>query len=75
VSIVAPAGTPKAIVDTLNGIMNRTLATPEMQQRFEKNGLEIATTTPQEFHEMLKADLKMWSKLIRDAKISVDVLP
>jgi tripartite-type tricarboxylate transporter receptor subunit TctC len=73
--IVAPAGTPKAIVERLNGIMNKALATPEMQQRFEKNGLEVATTTPQEFHDMLKADLKMWSKLIKDAKISVDVLP
>jgi tripartite-type tricarboxylate transporter receptor subunit TctC len=73
--IAAPAATPKHIVDTLNGIMNKALSTPELQQRFEKNGLEVATTTPQEFHDMLKADLKMWTKLIRDAKISVDVLP
>ena len=73
--IAAPAGTPRAIVERLNGIMNKALATPDMQQRFEKNGLEVATTTPQEFHDMLKAELKMWSKLIKDAKISVDVLP
>jgi tripartite-type tricarboxylate transporter receptor subunit TctC len=73
--IVAPAGTPKAIVDRLNAIMNKALATPEIQQRFDKNGLEVATTTPQQFHDMLKADLKMWAKLISDAKISVDVLP
>lgn len=73
--IVAPASTPKAIVDTLNAIMNKALATPEMNQRFEKNGLEVATTTPQGFHDMLKSDLQMWRKLIKDAKISVDVLP
>jgi tripartite-type tricarboxylate transporter receptor subunit TctC len=73
--IVAPAGTPQPIVERLNGIMNKALATPEMFQRFETNGLEVATTTPQGFHDMIRADLQMWRKLIKDAKISVDVLP
>lgn len=73
--IVAPAGTPKAIVDNLNAIMNKALATPEVLQRFEKNGLEVATTTPQGLHDMIVTDLQMWKKLIKDAKISVDVLP
>ena len=73
--IVAPAGTPPAIVTRLNGIMNKALATPEVWQRFEKNGLEVATSTPQGFREMIVSDLQMWKKLIRDAKISVDVLP
>jgi tripartite-type tricarboxylate transporter receptor subunit TctC len=73
--IVAPAGTPGPIVDRLNGIMNKALTAPEMMQRFERNGLEIATTTPQGYHDMIRSDLQMWIKLIRDAKISVDVLP
>jgi len=73
--IVAPAGTPKSIVERLNGIMNKALVTPEIFQRFERNGLEVATTTPQGFHDMIRADLQMWRKLIKDAKISVDVLP
>jgi len=73
--IVAPARTAKPIVERLNGIMNAALATPEMFQRFERSGLEIATTTPQGFHDMIRAELKMWTKLIKDAKISVDVLP
>ena len=73
--IVAPARTPKAIVDRLNAIMNKGLATPEVSQRFEKNGLEIATTTPQGYYDLIVSDLNMWKKLIKDAKISVDVLP
>ncbi len=73
--IVAPAGTPKAIVVRLNAIMNKGLAEPEELQRFEKNGLEVATTTPQGYHDLIASDLKMWQKLIKDAKISVDVLP
>ena len=73
--IAAPAGTSKAIVERLNGIMNKALASPDTVQRFENNGLEVATTTPQGFHDMIRADLAMWKKLIKDAKISVDVLP
>jgi tripartite-type tricarboxylate transporter receptor subunit TctC len=73
--IVGPRGTPAPIVEQLNAIMNKALATPEMLQRFEKAGLEIATSTPHGFHELIKSDLQMWSKLIKDAKITVDVLP
>jgi tripartite-type tricarboxylate transporter receptor subunit TctC len=73
--IAAPAGTSNAIVERLNGIMNAALATPEMLQRFEKNGLEVATTTPNGFHEMLRKDLQMWTRIIKEARITVDVLP
>lgn len=73
--IAAPAATQKAIVLRLNDIMNKALATPEMLQRFDKNGLEVATTTPQGFQDMIASDLQMWKKLIREARITVDVLP
>jgi tripartite-type tricarboxylate transporter receptor subunit TctC len=73
--IVAPKGTPKTIVDQLNAIMNKALATPDMLQRFERNGLEVATSTPDGYHDLIKSDLQMWTKLIHDAKITVDVLP
>jgi tripartite-type tricarboxylate transporter receptor subunit TctC len=73
--IAAPAGTSAAIVERLNGIMNAALATPEMLQRFEKSGLEVETTTPRGFHEMLRKDLQMWTRIIKEARITVDVLP
>jgi tripartite-type tricarboxylate transporter receptor subunit TctC len=73
--IVGPPGLSKATVDRLNPIMNKGLAMPEVLQRFEKAGLEVATTTPEGFHDMIASDLQMWKKLIKDAKISVDVLP
>lgn len=74
-SIVAPARTPKAIVDKLNAVMVKELHAPEVLQRFEKNGLEVATSTPRGLHDIVVNDLAMWKKLIQDAKISVDVLP
>jgi tripartite-type tricarboxylate transporter receptor subunit TctC len=73
--IVAPAGTPKPIIDKLNAVMVKALATPEMIQRFEVNGLEPASSTPEGYHRMIRDDLQSWRKLIKDAKISVDVLP
>ena len=73
--IAAPARTPKPIIDKLNAIMVKGLAQPDELARFEKNGLEVATSTPQGFHDMIVKDLEMWKKLIKDAKISVDVLP
>jgi tripartite-type tricarboxylate transporter receptor subunit TctC len=73
--IVAPAHTPKPIVDKLNAIMVKEILSPEVSQRFEKNGLQVAVSTPREFHDMIVSDLQMWKKLIKDARISVDVLP
>ena len=73
--IAAPAGTSKAIVERLNGIMVKGLHSPEVATRFEKAGLDLATSTPEGFRDLIKADLQMWTKLIRDTKITVDVLP
>ena len=73
--LVAPAGTPKAIVDKLNPIMNKGLMSPEITQRFYVNGLEVATSTPQGYHDIIRNDLQMWRKLIKDSRISVDSLP
>lgn len=73
--IAGPAGIPKPIIERLNGIMNKALLSPEVHQRFEKNGLEIATSTPQGYLDLIRSDLDAWRKLIKEAKISVDVLP
>ena len=51
------------------------LAQPDVIQRFEKNGLEIASSTPQGLRDLIVSDLQLWKKIIREAKISVDVLP
>jgi len=73
--IAGPAGMPKPIIERLNAIMNKALTSPEVHQRFEKNGLEIATSTPTGYLDLIRSDLQSWRKLIKDAKVSVDVLP
>jgi tripartite-type tricarboxylate transporter receptor subunit TctC len=73
--LVAPPGLPKEIVDKLNPIMNKYLHTQEVTQRFFVNGLDVATSTPQGYKDIIRDDLQSWRKLIKEAKISVDSLP
>ena len=73
--MIAPAGLPKAIVDRLNPIMNKALQSPEISQRFYLNGLDIATSTPKGYSDIIRDDLQSWRKLIKEAKISVESLP
>ncbi len=73
--LIAPAGLPKAIVERLNPIMNKALHSPETAQRFYLNGLEIATSTPKGYSDIIRDDLQSWRKLIKEAKISVESLP
>ena len=58
-----------------NPIMNRGLVSPEIAQRFYAGGLELSTSTPQGYHELIRSDLQAWRKLIKDSKISVESLP
>ena len=73
--LAAPAGTPPYVIERLSAIMRPGLAQADVMQRFEKNGLEVTSSTPQALRDLIVSDLAMWQKIIRDAKISVDVLP
>ena len=55
--------------------MNKALNSPELTQRFYINGLDIATSAPKGYTDIIRDDLQSWRKLIKDAKISVDSLP
>jgi tripartite-type tricarboxylate transporter receptor subunit TctC len=69
--IMAPAGTPKAIVDKLNAEINKLLARPDVKANWVKQGADTMSMTPAEFEAHLKADLAKWSKLVKDANIKL----
>jgi tripartite-type tricarboxylate transporter receptor subunit TctC len=73
--LVGPAKLPKPIIRKLGPIMTKWLQMPETVQRFQVVGLEVATTSPEGFQEMIKSDLQTWRKLIKDSKITVDSMP
>lgn len=69
IGLAAPVGTPGAIIQKVNAAVNAAARRPEVQQAFQTVAIDLATSTPQEFDAMIKADQEKWPKLIRDAGI------
>ena len=65
--MLAPAGTPAAIVNALNAALVKTINTPEMKDLLNKGGLEIETSTPQEFATLIKREIALYARLSRQA--------
>jgi tripartite-type tricarboxylate transporter receptor subunit TctC len=69
--IVAPAGTPKEIVQKIYQDTRKTLETTEMRARFYAQGLMPVGNTPAEFAAAMKEETKLWAKVVRERKIEV----
>lgn len=67
--IVAPAGTPKAVVDRLSRAMAQILDQPSFRESFAASGLDIMSSTPEAFAAQLKADIPKWTRIMQDAGI------
>jgi len=70
--VVAPAGTPPAIVDKLNGAINEALRTPETQAILAKFGSEARISSPQEFSAYLAAETQEWGGIAKAAHVQID---
>ena len=69
--IVAPAGTPKAIVDKVYEDTKKSLESSEMKARLYAQGLTPVGNTPAEFGAAMKAESALWAKVVRERKIHV----
>jgi len=67
--VLAPAGTPKAIIAKLNEAIQAILRTPELQREIADEGGEAGTTTSDEFAAFLQAERKHWSALVKESAI------
>jgi tripartite-type tricarboxylate transporter receptor subunit TctC len=70
--VVAPAGTPPTIIDTLNAAFRESLAPAETRARLAALGAEIKTGTPAEFGKMLANELAQWTAVVKAANIKVE---
>jgi len=70
--VVAPAGTPKPIIDKLNAEIVKALNTAEMRLRLADEGAEIAPSTPDELARFVHAEIIKWGKAVRDSGAKVD---
>jgi tripartite-type tricarboxylate transporter receptor subunit TctC len=71
-AILAPAGTPHAILAKLNAEIGKVLQLPDVKARFQTLGIEITGSTPQEATSQSSAELAKWGKVIRDSGIKAE---
>jgi tripartite-type tricarboxylate transporter receptor subunit TctC len=70
--IVAPAGTPKEIVQLLAREIARSVAQPDLTERLAKLGFKPVANTPDEFAARIKLELEKWGKVVRDANLRIE---
>lgn len=70
--IVAPAGTSAAVIATLNAAIRQAVMAPEVKERLHALGMEASGAGPAEFALHLERESLRWSKVVRDARITLD---
>jgi tripartite-type tricarboxylate transporter receptor subunit TctC len=68
--VLAPANTPRPIVDKLNTAILAALKTPEMEKLLSEQGIEPAGNSPEEFARIMHADIEKWLRVTREAGIT-----
>jgi tripartite-type tricarboxylate transporter receptor subunit TctC len=70
--LLAPAGTPEAIITKLHAEVVRALRSPDVAERFAVQGIDVIGSSPAEFAAFIKQDLAKYEKLVKTAGIRVD---
>lgn len=70
--VVAPANTPKPIIDRLHAEIVKALNSPEISGRLVAEGSEIGGISPEEFGRYIRTEITKWKKVVKDANIQVE---
>ena len=70
--VLAPAGTPREIVNKLNAEIVKILQTQDVKERLNSQGFEIRTSTPEQFAAYLKSEIVKWAKIVKESGAKVD---
>jgi tripartite-type tricarboxylate transporter receptor subunit TctC len=65
IGVMAPAGTPRAIVDTLNREINKILVRPDIQDSWKRQGANPMVMKPEEFGSYIQSEIDRWARLIK----------
>ena len=70
--IMAPAGTPRAIVEKLNAEITRATSSPELKDAWARQGAAAMTMTPEEFGKFMRADIEKWARIVKISGAKAD---
>ena len=70
--VLAPAGTPKEIINKLSSEIAKIMAMPDIVEKLVSQGLEPFYSTPDQFSQLLRTDLAKFAKVIRAANIKLE---
>ena len=70
--LLAPAGTPKAVIDKVHAEVQRIAALPEVRERLNTLGAEPSAMSPADFGQWLKSEIPAMAKIVKDEKITVE---
>ena len=70
--IVVPAGTPEPIVDRISKALEAALATPDVREKLDIAGCEPKSAPRAQFADIIKSDIALWAKVVKDAGITAD---
>lgn len=71
-ALVAPKGTPDAVVQQLNAALAQIVQLPDVKERLAKDALEPATGSPAQLGQFLKADFEGWQRVVRQQGLQID---
>ncbi len=69
IGFMAPAGTPRDVVNRLNAEFNRIVKAPDVSEKMKAQLFDLRSSTPESFAELIKSDIAKWGKVVRDAGI------
>jgi tripartite-type tricarboxylate transporter receptor subunit TctC len=70
--LLAPPGTPRDIVDKLNTSITKILSTPDARKLMASAGVDVATSSPEDFATLMQSELERWGKVVRATGATVN---
>ncbi|HET7598543.1 MAG TPA: tripartite tricarboxylate transporter substrate binding protein [Burkholderiales bacterium] len=67
--LLAPAGTPRAIIDTLNAEAHKVMREPSVEEAMRRMAVDVDLSTPEEFGRLIESEMNRWAKVIRALKL------
>jgi tripartite-type tricarboxylate transporter receptor subunit TctC len=71
-ALIGPKGLPRAVVERLNGEMNRILKQPEMEERLQASGVSAVGGTPEQLYDQVRVELEQWRGVVERAGVKVN---